>query len=424
MSLYYLRIALRALLRQKAYSITTLVGLSLGMTSCLLILLFVVDELSYDQYHSQKDRIYRFATYVEGSTFDGIAKVNGPWGPAAKEAIPEIEAMTRFVMSGMSGQLLVGRGDRRFYESDGFYADSTVFRIFSYKFISGDQQTALTAPNSIVITKTFAQKYFGDEDALGQTLRIDNQQDYTVTGILEDVPSASHFTFSYLLSMASLQHPQRDNWIQWNQFYTYLLLRPGTDPAVVAKKLKTVLEKNLDKEIANSFTPFLQQLTDIHLRSHLHREINANSDVTYIYVFSSIALLILAISCANFINLSTAQASVRAKEIGVRKVNGAVKKQLAFQFLTETFLLCSFALVLAQILTVLALPVLNELTSKNLGINTLLNPVIIAGILGITFLTALLAGSYPALYQSALKPIQVLKGKWTPPEVLIFVKDW
>jgi putative ABC transport system permease protein len=408
---YYLRVATRTLRRKKTYGLTSIVGLAVGMASCLLILFFVLDELSFDQYHSRKDRIYRLATEVHNSTYGGIAKVNGPWGPAAQEEIAGIEHVTRFVIC---GRLLMGQNDKRFYESNGFYADSTVFKVFSFDLLAGNAESALSGQGNIVITKTLAEKYFGNENALGQTLRINNEEDYKVTGIMNDVPSNSHFTFDFLISMASHRHPQRDSWIQWNQFYTYFLLREGTDPKAVAENIKPILRKNMEAETADNYSPFLQPLTDIHLYSHLFREITPNSDVNYIYIFSSIALLILLISCANFVNMATAQASTRAKEIGVRKVNGAIRKQLIIQFLLEATLICLAALCLAHIFTLLTLPVLNDVTGKNIRIDYLANPIVLISIIGFTLFTALLAGSYPSFYQAALKPIQVLKGKWSP----------
>ncbi len=411
MIFYYLKIATRALLKQKAYTITMLLALSIGLASCILILLFVADELSFDQHHERKERIYRLATAVQGSDFEGIAKVNGPWGPAAQQEIPEIEAMTRFVIC---GELLFDNGNQKFYEPNGFYADSSVFDIFSYDFIQGDPSTSLVGPKKIVITETFAKRYFGNEDAWGKTLRIDSDEDYIVTGILEDIPTTSHFTFDYLLSMPSLQNPLKHSWTEWNQFYTYFLLRQHTVTDDVENKIMVMLQKNLAPELASNYTPFLQALTDIHLRSHLHREMNANSDALYIYIFSSIALLILAISSVNFINTTTARATRRAKEIGVRKVNGAARRQLVIQFLTEVFVICFASLLIAQLLAVAALPVLNDLTAKNIDIGNLTQPIFVFGSVGITILTALLAGSYPALYQSSLKPMQVLKGRWSP----------
>lgn len=408
---HYIRIAWRSLFRKKAYTFSTLTGLSLGLTSCILILLFVVDELSFDQYHTRKERIYRLATTIQNSDFEGIAKVNGAWGPASQLEIPEIESMARIVMT---GQLLVENKEQRFYEPNGFYADSTLFRVFSYSSLEGDPSSMLSGLNNMVVTKSFAKKYFGNESAMGKTLRVDGQTDYKITGVIEEVPAASHFTFDYLLSMQSLQHPQRDSWTQWNQFYTYFLLNETADPKSIGPKIKTILEKNMDAESAARYVPFLQPLTDIHLYSHLFREITPNSDVMYLYIFSSIALLILGISCANFINMTTAQATVRSKEIGVRKVNGAVHKQLIIQFMAEVFLICFLSLIMAEILTVVALPVLNDLTSKNIQPEYLMKPVVVVSVLGVTVVTALLAGSYPALYQASLRPMQVLKGRWTP----------
>lgn len=398
------------MLRKKTYTFTSIFGLGLGMACCLLIILFVTDELSYDRYHTKHSRIYRLATNMENSTFGGIAKVNGPWGPAAKAEIPEVEAMTRLVFV---GQMLFTQGSQRFYENSGFYADSNVFKIFDYQFIAGNPGSALTQPNAIVITNSIKEKYFGDQSALGLTLQLENRE-FMVTGVVEDIPLNSHFTFTYLIPMSSLEHPQRDSWIQWNQFYTYLLLHPDAPAETVASKMKFVLEKNLDAESAAHYTPFLQPIASIHLYSHLFREMNPNSDVTYIYIFSSIALLILVISCANFVNLTTAQAATRAREIGVRKVNGAVRKQLVIQFLTEASIICLLALCVAQVLATLSLPLLNTLTGKALHFNYLVNPTMLIMIIAIAALTALLAGSYPAVYLSSLKPAQAIKGKWAP----------
>lgn len=407
---HYLTTAFRSLLREKAYSYTSIGGLAIGIACFLLIVLFDADELSFDQYHTRKDRIYRFATYVEGESFEGIAKINGPWGPAAKEEIPEIEEMTRFVLT---GQKVMSRGEQHIYETGGLYADSGVFKIFNFHLIQGNPATALSEPASVVLTAKLAEKYFNATNVLGQTISIDNEA-YKVTGVLDNVPQNSHFTFTYLLSMSSLKHPDKDNWTSWNQFYTYLLLREDASPESVALKIKKVLEKHLDASNADTYSPLLQPLTSIHLHSNLFREMEPNSDVTYLYIFSSIGLLILAISCANFINLATAQASARAKEIGVRKVNGAHRSQLAVQFLVEVFMISLAALVIAQLIVFAALPTLNELTGKSLQFTHLNTIPVLLGVVGILFITTFLAGGYPALYLSALRPVYILKGKWTP----------
>ena len=403
-----IKLAFRSILRKEGYSFTSIFGLAVGMTCCLAILLFVLDELSYDQYHAKKDRIHRLATV--GTDGNGIAKVTGPWGVAAKAEIPEVEDMTRIVWV---GQILFSHEDKLLYENLGRYADSTAFNVFSFQLLEGDPKTALTAPNSIVLTESLSKKYFGDEKAFGKSLKLDNQE-FNVTGIMADVPSNSHFSFTYLLSMASLQNPDKDNWMRWNQFYTYLLLREGASPEVVASKMKAILAKNIDAEAAAGFDPFLQPLTSIHLHSHLFREMNPNSDVSYIYIFSSIALLILLISCANFVNLATALGATRAKEIGVRKVNGAYRRQLISQFLTEAFITSMISLLLAQMMTMAILPAVNELTGKNLVLDYLQQPMALVGIVFVAVLTALFAGGYSAFYLSSLKPVQVMKGKWSP----------
>jgi putative ABC transport system permease protein len=408
MLLNNVKLALRAIQRKKGYAFTSIFGLAVGITCCLVILFFVLDELSYDQYHAKKDRIYRLVTSMRSG--NAIAKVTGPWGEAARAEIPEVEDMTRIVAV---GQMLFTHGDKMLYEDLGRYADSTTFNIFSYTLLEGNPRTALTQPNSIILTQSLKQKYFGNEQALGQSIKLDNRE-FIVTGIMEDVPSNSHFTFSYLLSMTSLQHPDKDDWVRWNQFYTYLLLHADASPEEVPGKVSAILDQNLGAEASANYAPFLQPLTSIHLHSHLFREMQPNSDVAYIYIFSSIALLILIISCVNFINLATAQAATRAKEIGVRKVNGAYRRQLIFQFLTEATLISFISLLLAQVMAYGILPLVNELTGKSLVVDYATHPVALIIIVSVALLTALLAGGYPAFYLSSLKPSQVIKGKWSP----------
>ena len=403
-----IKLATRSILHKKGYSLTSVFGLSVGLMCCLIIALFVLDELSFDQYHEKKDRIFRLVTATQSG--NSIAKITGPWGMAAKEEIPEVEDMTRIVFV---GQMLFSHGDKLLYEDFGRFADSTTFNVFSYKLTEGNPHIALTAPNSIVLTQSLKEKYFGTESALGQSIKLDNQE-FIVTGIMEDVPSNSHFSFTYLLSMASLQHPDKDDWVRWNQFYTYLLLRSNASPDEVASKMKTVLSRHLDPETASGYVPFLQPLTSIHLHSHLFREMSPNSDVAYIYIFSSVALLILLISAVNFINLATAQAATRAKEIGVRKVNGAYRSQLIFQFLTEAALISGLSLIVAHAFTAAMLPLVNELTGKNLMLSYEKFPMAWVVMLSMTALLALLAGGYPAFYLSSLKPTAVIKGKWAP----------
>ncbi len=403
----YIKIALRTLLRHKGYSITSITGLALGFACCLVVFLYVQHELSYDKYHANHGRIFRLATYGEGGASDGIAKVNGPWGPTAAQSLPEVEGMTRFLIA---GQTLLAHDDKRFYETDGFYADSTVFSIFSFNALQGDLAAALTRPASIVLTASMAEKYFGKTDPIGKTIVIDSEREVAVTAVLQDVPSNSHFTFTYLLSMSGYDHPQKDNWIQWNQYYTYLLLKPETSQDEVARKFERLLPDHVSAEVAGQYHPFLQPLADIHLRSHLFREINANSDVSYLYIFSGIGLLILLISSINFINLSTARAVIRAREVGIRKSSGALRSQLISQYLGESVLLCLFSLVIALVILYTVLPYFNEATDKRLVIDASNISLWISALL-IAVVVGLAAGGYPAFALAQLRPAEVLKGR-------------
>lgn len=407
MIINYLKIALRNLSRYKGYSIISITGLALGLTCFLAIFLYIQDELSYDTYHQKKNRIYRLATEVTGTTYGGIAKVNGPWGPTANTELPEVERMTRFVIA---GQTLFTKNDLQFYENDGLITDSTVFDIFDFIVINGNSKTALVRPDGIVLTQSLATKYFGDQSPLGKTLTLNNEKEVVVTAVMEDVPSNSHFSFTFLLPMSGYNHPQKDSWIEWNQFYTYLLLKEGASPTVVANKFKDLLPKYLDAERAASNVPFLQQLPSIHLGSHLFREMEANSDITYLYIFSAIGVLILIISSINFINLTTARALNRMKEVGIRKTSGAIQAQLVAQYLSESLIITYASLFISFLLLFLFLPSFNILVNKNFTLvsgNFYFFGLAVAA----TTIVGLISGSYPALYLAKQKPAEVLKGK-------------
>ncbi|MFN2440905.1 MAG: ABC transporter permease, partial [Chitinophagaceae bacterium] len=320
----YLKVAWRNLMKNKIFSLINILGLTLGFTSCFLISLYIQHEISYDKYHQNSKRIYRLATHIQGSTYgEGIAKIAAPWAPAAKQEIPEIEEFTRFMRY---GQALIKQGAEQIYDEEGFFADSTVFKVFSWKFNNGNASTALNEPNSVVLTESFAHKLFKEVNPVGKTLNIDNEPVFKVTGVIQDPPPNSHFDFSFLVSLSTYKNDDLHSWTNY-QFYTYLLLKPGASSEAVAKKLGNLLTTNL-KEEAKAHTPFLQLLTDIHLHSNLFREITPNSDVTTIYIVGIIALIILFIACMNFVNLTTAKAANRAKEVGIRKASGAKKSNL------------------------------------------------------------------------------------------------
>lgn len=408
MILQVLKTAIRFMLRQKGYTLLNLLSLTIGIACAVLIMVYVRHELSYDRYHHKADRLFRVVTHVEGSSYPrGIAKVTGPWGLAIRENIPEIEDMTRFVAS---GSLLLGSGDLRFYEPNGFYADSSVFRMFSYALVRGDRSSALSEPNSIVLTSGLARKYFGDGDPLGRSIILENSIPLRVTGVMAEIPEASHFRFDYLISMGTLRHPFRDDWVRWNQFYTYVLLRPDVRPADVEAKIPQILIDRMGDEQGGIYKPFLQKMTSIHLHSNLFREITPNSDISYIYIMLAVGLFVLAIGCANFMNIATARVSTRAKEVGVRKAAGADRGMISRQFFGESIVLSLLSVPLAALIVEAALPAMNTVTNRHLSIDWLGDPELILAIVALATITGLVAGAYPALILASFRPIDVLKG--------------
>ena len=402
----YLKISFRSLWRQKALSLLNIGGLALGIAVFALMSWHVIHELSFDNYHSLRNNIYRLAIQVEGASYEnGIAKVAGTYAGIAKKEIPEVVQMARFVKY---GQVLVSHGEQRVYEAGGFYADSTTFQLFDFPLQKGAKRSLLSEPNSIVVTQSFARRYFGDEDPMGKSLTFDNATEMRVTGAMDDVPVNSHFRFDFLVSMSSWKHPQHDTPTWW-QYYTYLLLADDAAPGIVALKFKEALSKTLIPEDAANYSPFLQPLTDIHLKSDLHREIAANSNMTQLWIFGTSALFILLIACINFVNLTTAFAVRRTREVGVRKVTGAYRGQLVEQFLTEALVTTFIAVLLAsQIMTLLA-PVFADLTGSELELQ-LSNPSILSFLAGTWLLVGLTSGMYPAFFLSAFKPVVALKG--------------
>ena len=403
----YLKIALRTMWRHKGYTLINIVSLALGLACSILILTYVRYELSYDQYHENKDRLVRMALTREGSSFGSIAKVNGPYGLAVLDEVPEVEAMTRFVFTQTN---LLANGDRRFYEADGLFADSSVLTMFSFELLKGNPKTALTAPNTVVLTQSLAEKYFPGEDPIGQPLLMENTVPLRVTGVMNDVPLNSHFTFTYLLSMGTLTHPDREDWFRWNQFYTYLLLRPGVSREDVRQKVTSVIQSHLGEQ-GPRYKPFFQPVTSIHLHSNLFREMEANSDISYIYLMSAIALFLLLIGCMNFMNISTARASLRAREVGIRKTTGADRRAVSSQFFGESLLLSFLCLPIAVALVEIGLPLFNDLTSRSISIDWFGDPVLLSALVLLTFVVGILAGIYPSLILSSFNPISVLKGE-------------
>jgi len=417
----YFTIAWRTFTRSKGYSFINISGLAIGFSACLLIALYVQHELSYDQFHQKADRIYRVDNELKfGDNHLDLAVTNPLFGETAKAEFPQIEQTTRLRWY---GSFLVKKGEINIREDRVGWADSTLFEVFTLPMVHGNPKTALTEPNTIVITESVARKYFGKTDVLGQVLTIDNSEHRTITGVIQDVPTNSHFPFTSFLPLVENEYAIDGTWAGSQSWPTYLLLKPGTDAEALVPELnkmyerhlgpelKTILNKTLDEfeSQGDYFRASLTKLTDIHLRSRKSGELHGGGSMQYIYLFSVIAVFILLIAIINFMNLTTARSANRAREVGIRKVMGSQKGNLIQQFITESFLTCLIAMVLSIAVTFSILPLFNELTGKTFDLSILLSTPVILFLGGLTLGVGLLAGSYPAFYLSAFQPVAVLK---------------
>ncbi len=408
----YFKIALRNLLRYKGFSFINIAGLAIGLACCILVALFIMDEMSYDRQNQHSERIYRVVKDFVNDDGSRLPDATTPpaIGAAIQKDIPEIEHVAR-LMPGWGNKFYVRNGEKRFIEENLYKADSSVFDVFTFEFVKGDPKTALQPPNAIVLTEATAKKYFGEENPIGKTLEVDDWDRQVVTAVIKDVPDNSHFKFDLL---APLRFRGRDgnlinintNW-GWYNYYTYMKLRPNTSIEVVDKKIRDVFKKN-QPENENHF--YSQSLTSIHLNSNLKWELRPNSDKIYVYIFGVVALFILIIACINYINLTTARSSLRAKEIGVRKVSGAIRSSLIGQFLAESVVVALLSAILAIGLAELFLPAINLITQKQLQLLGGSNLYLLASVLIFSIIIGLTAGLYPALYLSSFEPVKVLKG--------------
>jgi putative ABC transport system permease protein len=410
----YLKIALRNLRRHKGHAFINVLGLAIGIACCVLIGLYVQDELSYDDFHEKASRIYRLASDVKMPQRTGnFAPTSAPMGPALEQDWANVTESVRFGM--VPSKMLLEHGGQQFYEDNAFYADPTVFGVFDFALARGNAETALDKPNSVVLTKSAAGKYFGGKDPIGQTLRVNGEWTATVTGVLAEIPSSSHLQFDLLFSFATFeaQRPSAtQNWLR-NTVYTYLLLAPGSDQS----QLKAQLPKFLDRHVGDQLQETkidvslaLQPLTDIYLHSDRLREAGPTGNPTRIYVFSAIAIFVLLIACVNFMNLTTARSTRRATEVGMRKAVGAHRSQLAGQFLSEAVLISLMALLTGLVLARVALPAFNALAGKSLSLSALYGGPYLLALIGLAVGVGLLAGSYPALVLSRFEPAAVLRG--------------
>jgi len=407
----YLKITLRNIQKNKGYSLLNISGLAVGIACTVLILVWVKHELSYDRFHKKADRIYRV---VVSSSDDGIpTNANGSFavGPALKKDFPEIQETVLIRKFGQNDKRYVGYRDKKFYEPRFFFAEPTILTVFNFPLVKGDPATALDEPNSVVITEEMASKYFGNDNPIGKVIETDLYNDgelmlFRVSGIVRDVPHNSHLHFDFLASYDS-QKDISENFSGFYQHFTYILLDGPASAAALDDKLLNFLHRHWTED--PWYTLHLQPLSDIHLHSRLRAEIEPNGNILYVYLFTAIAVFVLLIACINFMNLSTACAVKRAKEVGIRKVVGARKNQLINQFLGESLLLSLISGLTAILLIILFLPLFNRFTGKAITLLSLINPSIMLSTAAIILTVGIISGVYPAFFLSAFQPLSALK---------------
>jgi len=417
----YLKTAYRSLSKNRFYSLINITGLAVGITSCLLIVLFVIDEMSYDKFHEKSERIYRIeADIMFGGNHMEMPVAPAPMAQTMMEDYPEVEIAGRFRRIGSH---LFKKEIDNIKEDNVSYADNNIFEIFSIPFVYGDKATALEKPNTMVISKTVAEKHFGKENPLGQQMTMDNDELYEITGVFEELPVNSHFHLDVMLSMEGLDDAKNTVWLS-NNYFTYFVLREDANPKAFQDKMVEMVDTYVfpqaeqllnitmaDFTASGQWVRFnIRPITDIHLHSDLGFEFEPTSDIKYVYIFSAIAAIILLIACINFMNLSTARSANRAKEVGVRKVLGSYRSHLIKQFLTESILLSFLAMIIGLVLAALVLPFFNDLANKNLSIPYLDTSFIALLLISVLFI-GVLAGVYPSFFLSAFRPANVLKGK-------------
>ena len=421
----YFKIAWRNLIKNKGFTAINIIGLSLGIGCFIVIAMYVTDELSYDQYHENADRIFRINSDIKfGGTDLSMAVSADPMGEALKRDYPEVEQYVRLYASG--GSKLIKKGSEYINENLVTHADSTIFDVFTLPAIVGNTKTALNEPNTVVISETAAIRYFGSaEKAIGEFLDTDDNTNtlYEVTAVIEDMPMNSHFRFDFFFSMDNVQY-KFGQYLSHN-FHTYVLLRPDVDFKEFNKNFPEVIDKYILPQAAqfmqiksmeefesagNSLVYGLFPITDIHLRSNRGVELSANGNIQYVYIFSAAALFILILACINFMNLTTARSSGRAKEVGIRKVLGTGRKSLIWQFLTESILISTLALIIGLLFVRLTLGWFNDISGKEIIMSALLTPQFLIFLILFPFIIGALAGVYPAFFMSSFKPITALKG--------------
>lgn len=407
----YLKVTFRGIRRHKGYTFINVAGLAIGMAVCILIMLWVLDELSYDRYHENADRIYLL---VIDANVGRPLRSPATMAPAAPTMVNDFPEVVNAARIGRLRRMAVAYEDNRFQEDLVGFADHSLFEIFTFPFISGDPASALKTAYSVVITEEMAQKYFGDEDPIGKILTIGGETEYTVTGVVKNVPRNSHLRFNMLRSFETLYAQNRQAMEAWMsiEFRTYLSLAENSDYKELEKKFPALIDQHLGEvlsSISGTVELFLEPVTRIHLFLEADFGISSQGDITYVYLFSGIALFVLVIACINFVNLATARSINRAQEVGMRKTLGAARCRLIGQFLGESLIYSMLSLVLTFVLLLLALPLFNTIVGRELSINVIRSPWLIPGFMGLALIVGLVAGSYPAFVLSSFQPVRVLK---------------
>ncbi|AYL94836.1 ABC transporter permease [Mucilaginibacter celer] len=418
----YLKTAYRTLKKNVGFTAINVFGLALGLATCMLIVFYVVDELSYDKYNIKADRIYRANMQIKfGGIDQKYASSPAPLSAAFQNDYPEVERTCRLLQRGGYN---VKKGNQIIHENKVILADSTLFDVFTLPMVAGDPKKALVEPKTVVLTETTAKRYFNTTQAVGKTLTLGENGLYKVTGVIKDMPKQSHFNYDFILSMTTTQESKENAWFS-NNFNTYVLLKPGTDikkfeakmPGLMRKnagpQLQSILHLTFDKFEAdgNKYQLSLMPLLDIHLKSNLVSELDHNGDIQYVYIFSAVAIFILLIACVNFMNLSTARSANRAREVGVRKVLGSQRKYLVAQFLSESMMVTFVATLMAFAAAYFLLPLFNNIAGKSIELSTASFVWLVPALLVTVLVIGFLAGWYPALFLSGFQPIEVLKGK-------------
>lgn len=407
-----LLVALRNFKRDKWYSLLNILGLTIGITFSLFLIFYIKDELSYDRHNEKAARIFRINSNIKEPDKDTMrwAATPFPMAPALANDYPEVEEAVRFVGN---GNTMFKNGELRLYEERVYTVDSNIFRVFTHKFIEGDPQTALKAPNTMVLTRSMAKKFFGKTNCVGKSLESASGKVYNITAVIEDIPKNSHIVYNGLISRSSLPADFANSWGGFG-FFTYVLLKPNTSAVAFEKKMEPVY----DKYLASIFAQYnikmrfgAQPITSIHLYSNMTGEPEELGSMSYIYIFSAVAFFMLLIASINYMNLTTARSARRAKEIGIRKVTGSSRFHLVSQFLVESVMTALFALILALGLIALLLPTFNSLSGKFISFYTLFKPETIWILLAVILFVGIAGGSYPAFYLSKFNPVSVLKGR-------------